>query len=329
MPLSSILSKVITMTGRVEFEEESRQPELISIINTVQRYFDSKIWNYRKSMGTKVVDLREGMFFVTVQNLATLKTVSVANSSGLSELDFKTYDAEGIRKLYTADPNLVISRSGTITIDEDAVTGDADTTFLADGVLDGMFLYTPSLEGGAWFLVDGDAATESSLAITSLDGSAYAGVHATPLKFYIMTVNISRGTPVYAAINSIRLVDTDSDTLPAIDTMDLLGDLVGGLDSEGLILYPPPDQAYTLRITGEFFSGTLSSLTDVSFWTEIHPDVLAVGVMWFLNIPLENRAAQLANSDALNEMIEPIRREAIALKVSTQGNRMRRQGIPI
>lgn len=128
----------------------------------------------------------------------------------------------------------------------------------------------------------------SELSITTAEGlrAYYAG------KLTDATV----GTPSVCAPAVLRPYP---DTTKAIDVVGLydIEDLIlyesdlstGHWTYNGIVIMPPPDQAYTISIWGLFYSPTLSATLSgstwtqtKSFWSEVHPETLLLAALYKL-----------------------------------------------
>ena len=90
---------------------------------------------------------------------------------------------------------------------------------------------------------------------------------------------IETGTPAYYALNrGIAVAPSQS----AFDLSDLAQ--MGGFQdiiisniytTRGILIYPPPEESFSYRISGKFFSPALSADGDTNYWTEERPETLA------------------------------------------------------
>ena len=62
----------------------------------------------------------------------------------------------------------------------------------------------------------------------------------------------------------------------------------GHLFRRAIIVRPPADATYTIKIIGQFFSKTLSTDTDVSYWTFNYPDLLAKAAAYTMESVVRN-----------------------------------------
>jgi len=102
--------------------------------------------------------------------------------------------------------------------------------------------------------------------------------------------NADQGTPGFYAPALLRPFP---DTLAAVTGMYGVDELL--LSSthytyNGVVIMPPPDQAYTVEIVGLFYSPDLSATLSgavwtqtKSYWTEVHPEVLIEAAIYKLH----------------------------------------------
>jgi hypothetical protein len=106
---------------------------------------------------------------------------------------------------------------------------------------------------------------------------------------------ITQGTPTYYAPALFRPAP---DTLASITGMYNVSDLLlydatdpaKHFNYNGVIVMPPCDGTYTLEIVGLFYSPTLSATLSgatwtqtMSYWTEVHPEILIEAALYKLN----------------------------------------------
>jgi len=103
--------------------------------------------------------------------------------------------------------------------------------------------------------------------------------------------SIETGEPAYYAPAVLRVIP-ESDRLEIedfegmIDYSDVMFDK--HYEYNGVIFYPPPDETYVVEVWGLFYSPELSSDTDESFWSVVHPEVLLMAAMHQLEIMYRN-----------------------------------------
>lgn len=92
--------------------------------------------------------------------------------------------------------------------------------------------------------------------------------------------NVDSSTPLYWAPNADKLTASQdtltSDTYDDVFTHDS-GDITFGAadyQNRSILLMPPADATYTIKVFGLFFSKDLSDDDDASYWTEMYPDLL-------------------------------------------------------
>ena len=77
-------------------------------------------------------------------------------------------------------------------------------------------------------------------------------------------------------------------------------------DQEQILWFPLLDQEYTLNLTGAFYSRTLRENEDSNFWTEVHPDLLALTTAYILEGRMRNRQGQAEWLQAIEDRIHLI-----------------------
>lgn len=139
---------------------------------------------------------------------------------------------------------------------------------------------------------------------------------------------ITRGTPIYAAWNVIRLAPGSSTTLPTTgDTADIVLKSADEAILDGILFYPPADVAYTLRIKGVFYTQPLSTSDGEtkSFWSENHEDALVAATLYRIEkLNNRNRAAAKVYLDEMNETVHGLLQGSAMIKFLGGGNRLRR-----
>ena len=109
--------------------------------------------------------------------------------------------------------------------------------------------------------------------------------------YYLQTLSsMDNGTPLYWA-PATEKIDPRAriDDLDAV-TIDDMGDLVlGNADgANGIMLWPPTDEAVTLDVLGRFFSAPLSRNLDTSLWTDSYPEILVMAGLYQLEVAHRN-----------------------------------------
>jgi hypothetical protein len=123
-------------------------------------------------------------------------------------------------------------------------------------------------------------ATSAVTAITVTPSTDFDGaVDSVAVNEQIDPGVIEAGTPKFYALNrGISLAPSQA----AFDLSDLAQ--MGGFQdiiianiytTRGIVVYPPPSQVFSFRVTGKFFSPALSADGDTSYWTEERPETLA------------------------------------------------------
>ena len=105
---------------------------------------------------------------------------------------------------------------------------------------------------------------------------------------------VSRGAPLYYAPAILRpYPDTLASTTGMYGVEDLLlysaTSPAQHFNYNGVVIMPPPDGTYTVEILGLFYSPTLSATLSgavwtqtMSYWTEVHPEVLIEAAIYKL-----------------------------------------------
>lgn len=139
---------------------------------------------------------------------------------------------------------------------------------------------------------------------------------------------INQGRPCFAAWNVIRLAPGSSTPLPSTgDTADieLKGDSPSEAVIDGILFYPPADQAYTLRILGIFHTQPLDdTINKTSFWTEQYEDALVSATLYKIElIGNRNRAGAAPYLEDLNTTIKGLLQGQAQITMLGSGNRIR------
>jgi hypothetical protein len=111
-------------------------------------------------------------------------------------------------------------------------------------------------------------------------------------EFYAAPVGeIGTGTPLYYApavlrmiLESDRLAIEDSDAM--IDFADVMFDQ--HYEYNGVVFYPPPDGTYVVEVWGLFYSPTLDTDVQESYWSAVHPEVMLMAAMHQLEVMYRN-----------------------------------------
>ncbi len=117
------------------------------------------------------------------------------------------------------------------------------------------------------------------------------------------------GTPSSWAMNVIGLAPEQkaetSSTFLASGVLDY-DDVHFSDDHEwrGILFYPPVDQTYTIELVGKFYSAVLTADATVTYWTEVHPEMLVIAGLYALERTLKNTTAMKDHLNALEPMLQ-------------------------
>lgn len=116
----------------------------------------------------------------------------------------------------------------------------------------------------------------------------------------------------YFPVSLRRHPDTDTETVPAI----LMDETIAS-DEEynGLILLPPTDQTYILEVVGLFYSKPLSTITDVTYWSSVHPDLLILASLMRLEAFYRNTQGYKDYLTVLDDDVRKIDMDAVAQQI--------------
>ena len=103
--------------------------------------------------------------------------------------------------------------------------------------------------------------------------------------------SVASGEPAYYAPAVLRMIP-ESDRLEIGESDAMIGyaDVMFDKHYEynGVVFYPPPDEAYVVEIWGLFYSPELSADVDESFWSVVHPEVLLMAALHQMEIMYRN-----------------------------------------
>jgi hypothetical protein len=103
--------------------------------------------------------------------------------------------------------------------------------------------------------------------------------------------SLTGGTPLYYAPAVMRVIP-ESDRLAIgefegiLDFADVMFDK--HYEYNGVVFYPPPDETYVIEVWGLFYSPTLDTDLQESFWSVVHPEILLMAAMHQLEIMYRN-----------------------------------------
>ena len=102
--------------------------------------------------------------------------------------------------------------------------------------------------------------------------------------------NAETGTPLYYAPGIFRLAPESEMAIGDIDVPANYLDYIGEApqDFNGILFTPACDESYAIETWGYFYSPTLTLDTDVSWWTNNHPELLVMATQMTLEKFLRN-----------------------------------------
>lgn len=115
-------------------------------------------------------------------------------------------------------------------------------------------------------------------------------------------------TPYAWTFNTIHLPDSQGDQSAAtfasagvLDYDDVTFHETDGSQykQKGILFYPKADEAYTIEVVGLFRSKTLSSDTDVSYWTIVRPYLLVLAACFVIEREMRDTAGMKTWMDAI------------------------------
>lgn len=83
----------------------------------------------------------------------------------------------------------------------------------------------------------------------------------------------------------------------------------------GIMFMPPVDETFTISVLGRFWSPPLSSDTDETFWTEVHPDILSLATMYCIERTYRNREGMADYMSTIMDAIGDIDRNLVEQEV--------------
>lgn len=129
---------------------------------------------------------------------------------------------------------------------------------------------------------------------------------------------VDRGTPGYYAPAVFRPApDTLASSTGLYGVDDLLlynaTNPAQHFNYNGVVIMPPPDVAYTVEILGLFYSPVLSATLSggiwtntISYWTEVHPEVLIEAALYKLNALYQNDSGAVGYKNTVLEDVTGI-----------------------
>jgi hypothetical protein len=330
MSLTAVETLIVDASGRQDLTTPSGRDRLITYINAAQVFLDLKTWNYKKSRAAEIISLSAGQHFVSFRYANAIDKVYISDSISTTEVDIQTYTNSELRlKKYGQEPSTIVSSTGTIAIHTNGTVTGTSTTISTDGAVTGSIMFIPNVgEGGLWLQVN-VVSSNTSWTVLDKDGTAYSGGTITAGEyFYIISEgSITWGRPVFGAELLQRTAPGTSVPLPALDTIGLISKAGSEALITGLLLFPPPDTDYTLRIEGYFLTQPLDKTTNlISYWTE-HAGGLPLATMTLQlleGIQMRNSTGAKGYKEELTDFLLDTKREAIAQKSYMLGKRMRR-----
>jgi hypothetical protein len=130
---------------------------------------------------------------------------------------------------------------------------------------------------------------------------------------------ITAATPVYccpsinAVDDSLHAADSIFGASPTI-TVDVEGLTKEDYEYAGLLIMPPADVSYTVTVIGDFLSKKLTLDTDINYWTERNPLVLAMATALAMEGLLRNLAGIKAWEAALQPHLDGLDKDSVAME---------------
>lgn len=165
-----------------------------------------------------------------------------------------------------------------------------------------------------WMMATGEARFELTIKDLNWIRANYGESYSTQ----------AQGTPAYYAPISIGL-SPEQEALTAVGgaspytaqfTNDAEEITFGNhFAYNGILWMPPTDKTYTVSILGRFNSKTLATDTDVTWWTESHPDLLVLAAMWALEGFYRNTEGQRDYMTMISDAIGDLDRDVVEYEV--------------
>ena len=135
--------------------------------------------------------------------------------------------------------------------------------------------------------------------------------------------SLSQGDPemysplvVNLAPDQIALTTTDYTDEFTYDYEEILfSDTADHFYYSGILWMPPVGETFTISILGRFWSPILSADADKTFWTEVHPDILALATMYCIERTYRNREGMADYMSAIMDAIGDIDRNLVEQEV--------------
>lgn len=89
----------------------------------------------------------------------------------------------------------------------------------------------------------------------------------------------------------------------------------GGEDTSGILIMPPTDVALVVEVIGKFWSPTLSSDSDESYWTARHFDILLWASLRQLEVSYRNREGAADWDAALSDALFDLDKDEVSEQV--------------
>jgi len=172
-----------------------------------------------------------------------------------------------------------------------------------------------------WLVKTGSRAQLSLLSLTDMRvmyGMAFSEVvQGAPIHYTVNLIGLSPEQFDYDAGDFTGMVGWDDVKLtvqavppsiePPVDEV-LYSD---NLRYQGIIVMPPPDEAYTAEIIGQF-KQPLANDADRSFWTEVHSDILIQAALYKLELFYRNLTGA---NETLLHLTESLRAIGVSLTI--------------
>ncbi len=148
-----------------------------------------------------------------------------------------------------------------------------------------------------WINTEASVVTE----LTKLDWDEYRALYPGKVS------DTTQGIPVNYALPVAHFAAGQQATVEG----DVSGDLyleqsvfVDTFTSKVIILGPPADTAYRLSVEGLFYSKTLSAVSDITYWTEVEPEVLAFATIYHIRVGLNDlTGAEVWKNNVIDKLV--------------------------
>ena len=140
--------------------------------------------------------------------------------------------------------------------------------------------------------------------------------------------NIDTGTPLYYSPIQSIISPEQKDLTDANYTSEFTydyGDIMFGSEryqKDGITFRPPADKVYTMTVFAHFFS-LLSADADISYHSEMYPELLLMASNWAIEAFYRNSQGMLDWEHSMNKIIKGIDHDLVRAEMALAGNQMR------